>query len=407
MKSEFSCWVCAIEWEETLVREIKSRVESARPFVASHGVVLCPPLSALPKSADAGPELKGHQTHEGHAAHAAPGAPDGCNTHGPEDSGADGVAEEVQLTAQEWVFARQTLPNTCEIKGQSVQDLVREMGALVDATLDYNPFPWTIRICTPDAFTEDSTVYHQTGPRASLLETQFLERMATFRKRAFDRYIPWKNAGSTNVRILLQGLLLSPRRLLLSVAQSRDFSVPTWKTAFWKTNPGLVPHDQKAPCRSYYKIEEAWVRSGIRPRAGEVCVDLGAAPGGWTWAALKSGARVISVDAADLVGHVAKHEACEHLRDNGYVFQPPKRVDWMFCDMIVKPMATLGLLERWLEEKLCKNFVVNVKFRGRDPSDILTAIERLRHTYHLKPLAIKHLFADRNEITLTGRVATV
>ncbi|GAB1353542.1 hypothetical protein MASR1M12_22780 [Erysipelotrichia bacterium] len=53
---------------------------------------------------------------------------------------------------------------------------------------------------------------------------------------------------------------------------------------------------------------------------------------------------------------------CEHSIDNGYAYMPQKTVDWMFCDMIVKPMSTLGLLDRWLGAKAHRRFVVNVKF---------------------------------------------
>ena len=138
------------------------------------------------------------------------------------------------------------------------------------------------------------------------------------------------------------------------------------------------------------------------PKKGEVCVDLGAAPGGWTWAALNRGARVVAVDVADLKRHVENHPRCEHSLDNGYSFMPSKTVDWLFCDMIVKPMATLGLLERWLEQKACRKFVVNVKFRGKQPESILTAIQELKDKYQIPELIIRHLYYDRNEITLIG-----
>jgi len=79
---------------------------------------------------------------------------------------------------------------------------------------------------------------------------------------------------------------------------------------------------------------------------------------------------------------------------------PEKAVDWLLCDMIVRPMATIGLVERWLEAGMCRGFVVNVKFRGKDPSSILNAIEKLGKRFALDRLRVKHLFHDRNEITL-------
>ena len=153
--------------------------------------------------------------------------------------------------------------------------------------------------------------------------------------------------------------------------------------------------------RAAYKLEELIERDRLL-KPGMVVVDLGAAPGGWTWAALKRGARVIAVDFADLKAHVESHPRCEHSLDNGYAFMPTRPVDWMFCDMIVRPLATLGLLDRWLEQKACRKFVVNVKFRGKEPETILAAIEELRQKHQLSRLIIKHLYYDRNEITLIG-----
>ena len=56
------------------------------------------------------------------------------------------------------------------------------------------------------------------------------------------------------------------------------------------------PFDQLAPSRSYLKIEEAFDMLGESPRRGQTVADLGAAPGGWTYAFVKRGCRVTAVD---------------------------------------------------------------------------------------------------------------
>ena len=59
------------------------------------------------------------------------------------------------------------------------------------------------------------------------------------------------------------------------------------------------------PNRAYLKLWEALTLAanmpdGRMPRPGELCLDLGSSPGGWSWVLQKLGARVISVDKAPL-----------------------------------------------------------------------------------------------------------
>lgn len=316
------------------------------------------------------------------------------------------------------VFARQWLPNCHEVKGSSIRNLIEGVGKILDPVLDNSGLPWTFKACTPDAFTQDGEKYLQVKSRLDLLEENFLERMNTYRRRAMDRFRPcemsdpgFPSAPSKRPRaalsfpgIIVQMVIVEAGTLWLSISETLKIRDGIALPLIWYNNPGLAAHDDFAPCRSYYKIEEAWLKCGISPVPGETCVDLGAAPGGWTWAALKRGAKVIAIDAADLNRRVADHPQCEHLRENGYSYLPSGKVDWMFCDMIVKPMATIGLLERWLEAGICRKFVVNVKFRGKDPSSILISISELNAKWNFKKLSVRHLFHDRNEITLVGLV---
>lgn len=317
----------------------------------------------------------------------------------------------------DFIFGRQWLPGIQEIQvgSDSLKEMTDALGRTVDTVLDSSPQPWTCMFGTTDAFTLDGEIYREFGPRASLLEKKFLERMQEFRKRAMERFCPWpasepikslgraaSHGSKKNVcpKIFIQVLLTGKNRFWVSIGEAHKLKTGRMVPVFWKTPSERVPNDHLAPCRSYYKLEEAWQELGTAPHPGQVCVDLGAAPGGWSWSALKRGARVIAVDAADLASHVAEHEHCEHLRDNGYAFKPERLVDWLFCDMIVRPLATLGLVERWLNEGFCRGFVVNVKFRGRDPSSILKAINDLKMRFSLDGLRVKHLFFDRSEITV-------
>ncbi len=142
------------------------------------------------------------------------------------------------------------------------------------------------------------------------------------------------------------------------------------------------------PNRAYLKLWEALTRLGRRPLPGEVCVDLGASPGGWSWVLAGLGARVVAVDKAPLAPAVAALANVEARRTSAFALQP-FAADWLFADIACYPARLLGLVERWLAAGTCRNFVCTVKFQG--PTDHAVAARfaairgsRLVHLYHNK-----------------------
>ncbi len=160
--------------------------------------------------------------------------------------------------------------------------------------------------------------------------------------------------------------------------------------------------DPQAPSRSYLKVEEAYGLLGREPLAGETVADLGAAPGGWSYSAAKRGALVVAVDNGPLKGG-AIHAGITHKAEDAFKFAPEPRVDWLFCDMVEDPDRITDLLEQWLDRRWCKRFIVNLKFGRNDPLRVLGATARLRSKCSL--LRVRHLFHDREELTLVGERA--
>src|SRR5690606_15492989 len=92
-----------------------------------------------------------------------------------------------------------------------------------------------------------------------------------------------------------------------------------------------------APSRSALKLEEALLtlldgdeRRRVL-REGMHAADLGAAPGGWTWVLARHGLRVSAIDNGPLRQHVLDTGLVEHLRADGFHWQPPRPLDWMVC----------------------------------------------------------------------------
>ncbi len=161
--------------------------------------------------------------------------------------------------------------------------------------------------------------------------------------------------------------------------------------------------DPQAPSRSYLKVEEAYGLIGREPAKGEAVVDLGAAPGGWSYSAAKRGALVIAVDNGPLKGG-AIHAGIAHKAEDAFKYVPEEPATWLFCDMLEDPDRITDLLGQWLTRGWCKRFIVNLKFGRHDPLRVLSHAETLRSKCSW--LRARHLFHDREELTLVGERVT-
>ncbi len=177
----------------------------------------------------------------------------------------------------------------------------------------------------------------------------------------------------------------------------------------WSGGQRRMADDPAAPSRSYLKIEEAYGILCREPQAGETVCDLGAAPGGWSYSAVRREARVVAVDNGPLKDGALGHPLIRHVRGDAFTFRPAagEVFDWMFCDLVDEPHRVLrDLVEPWLGEGRCRLFVVNLKFGRADAAALLRDLRDpggpLRR---LAPTArVRHLFHDRDELTLVGRV---
>ncbi|OGW95995.1 MAG: hypothetical protein A2Y04_03770 [Omnitrophica WOR_2 bacterium GWC2_45_7] len=109
-------------------------------------------------------------------------------------------------------------------------------------------------------------------------------------------------------------------------------------------------------------------------------INLGAAPGGWSYSALKRGARVTAIDNGPLKGPVASHPHISHLKVDAFKYRYNRShpADWLFCDILEKPEVILELLHEWLSRRWCRRFVVNLKVGRTDPILLLKKIRDTR-----------------------------
>jgi 23S rRNA (cytidine2498-2'-O)-methyltransferase len=175
--------------------------------------------------------------------------------------------------------------------------------------------------------------------------------------------------------------LIAPDMMVASPSCTRPF--PNGEARFVE--------DRSAPSRAYLKLWELFTLLDARPRPGEVCLDLGASPGGWTWVLQRLGADVISVDKAPLDPRLAALSGITCWRQSAFALDPRMvgPVDWLFCDVVCYPKRLLGLVRRWLEAGNVGRFVCTLKFQGATDFDAINAFaaiagSRLLHLHHNK-----------------------
>ncbi len=177
--------------------------------------------------------------------------------------------------------------------------------------------------------------------------------------------------------------LLAPDRLLAS---------PTKSSPFVNGECHFIEDRIGPPSRAYLKLWEALVRLGRWPAAHERCLDLGAAPGGWTWALASLGANVTAVDKAPLDPAVAALPNVTQRLENAFSL-PPEPVDWLFSDVIAYPDRLLALVRHWIDAGAARHVVCTIKFQG--PTDHATA-----EAFAAIPRArVVHLFHNKHELT--------
>ncbi|MFZ5723225.1 MAG: 23S rRNA (cytidine(2498)-2'-O)-methyltransferase RlmM [Pseudomonadota bacterium] len=207
-------------------------------------------------------------------------------------------------------------------------------------------------------------------------------------------------------------------RLMLFLADGATAYLCLGSTASAPPWPLGVPRLKllrEAPSRSALKLEEAWhlfiprAEWGTRLVPGRTAVDLGAAPGGWTWLLARRGMRVEAVDNGPLAAVVADDPLVTHLRADGFHYQPKRPVDWLVCDMVEKPARVTALIARWFLNGWCRQAIFNLKLPMKSRhQEVQLNLGRLRAELDaaglLYELQARQLYHDREEITVCLRV---
>jgi 23S rRNA (cytidine2498-2'-O)-methyltransferase len=179
-------------------------------------------------------------------------------------------------------------------------------------------------------------------------------------------------------------------------------------TARWPMGIPRLKMPREAPSRSVLKLDEAlavFLENDERSRLlrpGQRAVDLGAAPGGWSWLLAQHGLQVIAVDNGRLAPQVLRSGLIEHRREDGFSFRPRKPVDWMVCDIVEQPRRVAERMAQWFAQRWCRQAIFNLKLPMKKRyAAVMQAHATIAAAIADRPsrLAFRQLYHDREEVT--------
>lgn len=158
----------------------------------------------------------------------------------------------------------------------------------------------------------------------------------------------------------------------------------------------FIEDRENPPSRAYLKLWELFTRLGRYPGRKDVCLDLGASPGGWTWVlAQQLGSRVIAYDRSPLAPHVQSLANVQFCKGDGFKLRPDQHPEltWIFSDLICYPDKLYDYVQKFLKTYPDKNYVFTIKFQGDLHYEVLDAFAKIDGSQ------ILHLSHNKHELT--------
>ncbi len=290
----------------------------------------------------------------------------------------------------ELAFARQGFL-VAETTSASGSEIARAIATALHAASRV-PVAWAFDIWVPD-----SDVANPLNAAATALEAETLREIATIAASWSVTRVPDARVAFSENGLYAQVCLLPDRRCAVGVGWARDAI---------SLAPGgrlRVHVPSAAPSRAAMKLLEAFAWLDRAPEPGDLCVDLGAAPGGWTWVLLeKYRTRVLAVDPANLDKSVVGQRGLVHLRADAFKIEPEETMDWLFCDMAFRPLEVAGLLAKWARRQWARMLIANIKLPMRKKAEIMARVRDILEDGGWTNLRVRQLYHDRDECTIAG-----
>lgn len=171
---------------------------------------------------------------------------------------------------------------------------------------------------------------------------------------------------------------------------------------------GVVPIKlpEHAVTRAYLKMQESLHWSALPTARGDLCVELGSAPGGAAQALLEYGLTVLGVDPAEMAEEVLANPHFTHVRRRAT--EVPRKqlrgVQWLAADINATPTYTLDAVEQVVTNELTniRGMILTLKLTDfKLAQELPKFVERVR-SWGYRDVRTRQLAFNRQEICLVA-----
>lgn len=285
-------------------------------------------------------------------------------------------------------FARQAMRHEATTSADPekvVRQVVKAMRAHQPKSSEARPWSWTAQVVSPDSA---DPLDPRRKVAASLEET-----LAVRLEKVLSGPVSAAYTDPESAERLIQVWIVSPDEVCVGLTAANQ---ALSRIAGGRTK---LKRPADAVSRSGLKLEEAIHWIGVGPESGDLCADLGAAPGGWTQVAAGRGATVIAVDPANMKVDLPKKRFV-HAKQSAFDYAPPETLDWVLCDMAWRPLEVALLLAKWARRIWARQMIVNFKLPMQQKAKMLKEVLRILEKAGWHNLRARQLFHDRDEITI-------
>ncbi len=174
----------------------------------------------------------------------------------------------------------------------------------------------------------------------------------------------------------------------------------------WPGGVPIIDTSQERASRAYFKLKEALLWSGIKIQPGDVCAEIGSAPGGACELLLEMGAKVIAIDPAELEPEIEKHENLTYLRRRGHEVKKKdfKDVRWLMADLSIAPQYTLDTVRDIVQHERVdiRGIILTLKLSNWEVLDAIPDYMKQVKAMGFQVVKTRQLAFNRQEFCLTA-----
>jgi len=158
--------------------------------------------------------------------------------------------------------------------------------------------------------------------------------------------------------------------------------------------------------RAYFKLSEALMWSGITIQPGDICAEIGSAPGGACQLLLEKGASVTGIDPAEMETGILEHENFVHIRKRGTDVRRKefRNTKWLLSDLNADPNFSIETIAEIVNHPLVdvKGIILTLKFSEWKNTTSIPDLMKAVKALGFQVVKARQLAFNRREICLVA-----